>query len=65
MADSLLKKRSSLSPKWRLLLNTRAGGGALCGPDQWLSRTTNGRQLTAAHEVAGLGEGPSVALTNG
>ena len=36
-------------PSVRFLLSTRVGGGALCGTDQWLSRTTNGRWLTVAH----------------
>ena len=44
-------------PSVRFLLSTRVGGGALCGTDQWLSRTTNGRWWTVAHGRRWLGGG--------
>ena len=45
----------SFTDSWLLV------GGAHCGTDQWLSRTTNRHSLANPH----LGEGPTVVLTNG
>ena len=53
---------------WRKsIYRGRGGGGAHCSADQWLSGSTSGCWLTVAHSlnIAHLGEGSTVTLTNG